>query len=549
MFMTNYFIPNYQNPMNDIKVNLGEDQPLYQYIKNAIQDIEVLNILPMYKVDDNAVAPFIHVMNWKWNPHPTSDQIQYRRRETGLKVLTKYIGNSRIGIADFDIYCGARDKNKMLETKVIHNQIYIPIADEQGKYLIDNVKYTEYQLVDKLLYPCKDGYTLKSLLPVIITYKEETEVSIDGEMITGDSGMVRIFKSDEPILSCFMHIPLPLCFLGVFPILQFCDRVLNDKDNYMYFQPIEGLDIYVKAYRKGVNEFDYVRSILVMCCDLIRTHKPENIDQMRSPKWWIYKLSYYENIIEHRGACHQMHVARMLDTISAQVLPIPLCDKRIMISLLRYVLQTDFSEVNIYSFENKRLRRNEAISTIVTADVSDKLRRMYKYGTLLRMKDMESILKFHPQIILNNIDNKLDGIVHVTDSANDLDFPQQLKYTKNGPNALGRHDKHRIGFGQKQLNASMLGIVDLLYSPKDVGQSGLISPWADLSSMNEIDINKYPNIKYDLFSFIQKEFPSGVIFDCDNIEEYNQKLDKMVMSIYKYFDIEYILPESETEDK
>ena len=40
MFMTNYFIPNYQNPMNDIKVNLGEDQPLYQYIKNAIQDIE-----------------------------------------------------------------------------------------------------------------------------------------------------------------------------------------------------------------------------------------------------------------------------------------------------------------------------------------------------------------------------------------------------------------------------------------------------------------------------------------------------------------------------
>ena len=214
--MTNYFIPNYQNPMNDIKVNLGEDQPLYQYIKKAIQDIEVLNILPMYKVDENAVAPFIHVMNWKWNPHPTSDQIQYRRRETGLKVLTKYIGNSRIGIADFDIYCGARDKNKMLETKVIHNQIYIPIADEQGKYLIDNVKYTEYQLVDKLLYPCKDGYTLKSLLPVIITYKEETEVSIDGEkvriggitkgvgMIAPNMGTMLCFLATDAVISSEM---------------------------------------------------------------------------------------------------------------------------------------------------------------------------------------------------------------------------------------------------------------------------------------------------------------------------------------------------------
>jgi hypothetical protein len=127
-----------------------------------------------------------------------------------------------------------------------------------------------------------------------------------------------------------------------------------------------------------------------------------------------------------------MHVARMLDTISAQVLPIPVCDKRNMIGLLRYVLQTDFAGVDIYSFENKRLRRNEVVSTIVTADVSDKLKRIYKYGTLLRMKDMESILKFHPQIILNNMDNKLDGIVHVTDFANDLDFPQSLKYTKNG---------------------------------------------------------------------------------------------------------------------
>ena len=86
IILTHYFIKNYENPMNDIKVNLGEDQPLYQYIKKAIQDIEVLNILPMYKVDDSVVAPFIHVMNWKWNPHPTSVSSKRNWTEDDIKV-------------------------------------------------------------------------------------------------------------------------------------------------------------------------------------------------------------------------------------------------------------------------------------------------------------------------------------------------------------------------------------------------------------------------------------------------------------------------------
>ena len=107
------------------------------------------------------------------------------------------------------------------------------------------------------------------------------------------------------------------------------------------------------------------------------------------------------------------------------------------------------------------------------------------------------------------------------------------------PNALGRHDKHRIGFGHKQLHPSMIGIVDLLYSPKEVGQSGMISPWADLSVMDETDVNKYPNIKYDLFKFIQHEFGTDVTFNCENVEEFNAILDKLVMATYDLCNIHY----------
>lgn len=439
--MIDYMIRNMQNPLDDVQIDMGVDEPLWMYVKKAIQDIEILNILqlnPFRQLDygdgneeAKGVKPFLHVVNWDWNPHPLAEEIQYRRRETGDKLSTKMIGATRIGILSFDIFVGARDKNENLETALVHNKIYIPIEDEHGRYLIDNIMYPEYQLVDKLLYPSgKDSITLKSLLPVVISYQPAMENSIDGYVVESKIGMVKIFTTMEPILACFMHVPAPLSYLEVFPILQFCDRVLDDKDEYEYFQPIPDVDIYIKGFRKGLDEFDYVRSILVMAMSLIRKYNPPTIDDLRDPRWWVYKLSYYDNIIEHRGACHEMHVARMLDTISAQVLPIPEVDKRVMISLLRYVLQTEFDDINIYSYENKRLRLNEVVSTIVTAEVSQKLKNLFRYGILLKMKDALPRLKFHPQLILKNM-YKL-GTVNPIDFANDLDYPQQLRFTRKG---------------------------------------------------------------------------------------------------------------------
>lgn len=429
--MTDYLIKEFNDPINDVKVEIGSDLPLWQYVKMAIQDIEVINILNLNKTDENAVCPFIRVINWKWNPHPRSEEIKYKRRETGDKLATKSIGDARLGILEFDIWCGARDKNKNLETQVIHNKIYIPIEDDDGKYLMTNIKYSEYQLVDKLLYPSgRNSITLKSLLPIVISYEDATEQSIDGYLVSSRIGMVKIFTTMEPILSCFMHIPCVFSYLYVFPALQFTDHISDDKKDYEYFKPIENCDIYIKGYKKALEQFDYIRSILVMACNLIRKHNPETIDQVRSCKWWVEQLSYNDSIIENRGACHEMYVARMLDTISAQVLPIPEIDKRTMIALLRYVLMTEFEDVNIYSYENKRLRHNEVISTIITADVSSKLKKLFKYGILLTMKDMEQSLKFNPEIILKKMHEL--GTVHDVDFANDVDYYQQHRFTKKG---------------------------------------------------------------------------------------------------------------------
>lgn len=536
--MLNHCIRNMANPMDDIKVDLGVDDPLHEYVQKAIQDLEIINILGLNPIDENSVTPFIKTCNWQWNPHPSAEEIQYRRRETKDKLLTKYTSDTRIGILSWDIYAGALDKNNNLETVYITgNKMYVPIEDKRGRYLIDNICYPQYQLVDKLLYPSgKNSITLKSLLPIVIKYHTATETSIDGYLATGDIGMVKIFTTMEPIISCFMHTAGPLQYLEVFPILQFCDEVSNDKEMYEYFKPNSDTEIYIKAYKPGLEKFGYVRSILVMFMELLRKHQPPTIGDLRDPKWWVYKLSYYEDAIAHRGACHQMHVARMLDTISAKVLPIPGVDKRNMISLLRYILQTEFDDINILSFENKRLRLNEVISTIITSEVSDKLKRMFKYGSQLKLKDLIPILNFRPQTILKKMHQL--GTVKTIDFTNDLDYPQQLRFTRKGPNSLGRLDDNKIYLRHRQLHHSMIGTIDLLDISKDVGQSGTISPWADISDLSKVDVNKYPTVKFELWKFKEEHFPNkSIVFKAKDIVEYNRKLDIIAMSAYINIDV------------
>lgn len=63
--------------------------------------------------------------------------------------------------------------------------------------------------------------------------------------------------------------------------------------------------------------------------------------------------------------------------------------------------------------------------------------------------------------------------------------------------------------------------------------------------LHESDVNKYQNIKYDLFQFICQEFPPALTFDCDNIVDYNRLLDKLTAAAYVNF--EYKIPKRTEE--
>ena len=116
------------------------------------------------------------------------------------------------------------------------------------------------------------------------------------------------------------------------------------------------------------------------------------------------------------------------------------------------------------------------------------------------------------------------------------------------PNSLGNNDKHKITIAHKQMHPSMIGRIDMLESSKDVGQTGMLTPWGDFDLSTNIDVNKYPNIKYELFKFISEELPNPAItFDCDNIVDYNRILDRMVAESMVSF--EFKIPDGGTNNE
>ena len=96
--MLNYLLPNYHPDMEKVTDRSDMDAPLWMYIKDAIKEIEIINMIGRwsFKTEEGRFkgidgCPEIHVTNFKWNPHPKSEELVFKRRETSDKIATKSI--------------------------------------------------------------------------------------------------------------------------------------------------------------------------------------------------------------------------------------------------------------------------------------------------------------------------------------------------------------------------------------------------------------------------------------------------------------------------
>ena len=112
------------------------------------------------------------------------------------------------------------------------------------------------------------------------------------------------------------------------------------------------------------------------------------------------------------------------------------------------------------SLDNKRLRCNEYIASLLTAEFSKRLNKIITLGNKATMQDFLDTFKFSGDILLQQM--YTSGILRFDDTINDLDFFSRFRYTTKGPNSLGGKNSNNISARYRGIHPSMLGNIDLL---------------------------------------------------------------------------------------
>ena len=86
------------------------------------------------------------------------------------------------------------------------------------------------------------------------------------------------------------------------------------------------------------------------------------------------------------------------------------------------------------SLENKRLRCNELISSLLTLEFSKRLNRIISLGEKATIDNYRDLFKFPGDILIQKMHTS--GLLRFDESVNDMSFFTHFKFTNKGPHSL-----------------------------------------------------------------------------------------------------------------
>lgn len=217
-----------------------------------------------------------------------------KKREKNIKY--HYIKSDRVCELTMKFRVSAHD-----QVKVIKRSILVPTFDKQKYITLKGNKYfLLYQLVDSSTYVSKMGLTMKSLMPIIIKFRDNptTITDIDGNSHTFITYYMKVFKRDISVLLFFF------CRMGLFTTLKYfiLDQIidivpneeenLTDRDENYYFAVNKNMVLKVK--RHFFDKYPYVKAMTGMVKECLTSKV--TIDQLDSRAYWLEQLgSLYTN--------------------------------------------------------------------------------------------------------------------------------------------------------------------------------------------------------------------------------------------------------------
>lgn len=408
-YLRNY-VSGLEEDLNVPLMNKEADLPLVEYVMDAWKSLEIVKNIKILKFEYDDTESNINI-----NKHIFKREKKKKKKE---RYNYKFINDDRYGCLTVYIQITLEEKDPKTEKKVIRHkllkkQMLIPLQDENGYYFIKGKQYyIIYQLCDKSTYTSSSAVTLKSLMPIavkrdsIVTENLSKSVTngkdVQGAEYTLPIYSVFVFKKEIPIILFYAANGLQwgLSFLGVDEVIKFVPDIDNaDHEHNLYFQISS--KCFISVDKEIFIKYTFVQSIVGALLSV--TTNRMSVDDLYNKEIWIKKLSN-NNTLE-KGEDILVFFNRLMDETTKKVLKLDYHNKDDVYAILRWIMQ-NYNELRMkdnLSLDNKRLRCNEYIASLLTIEFSRRLNRIITLGAKASMQDFIDMFKISGNLLIQKM--------------------------------------------------------------------------------------------------------------------------------------------------
>ena len=405
-----------------------------------------------------------------------------------------------------------------------HKTILIPLQDEDGYFYIKGKKYyLIYQLVEKSTYTNAQCVVQKSLMPVSVKRDPISCTDINGKEYVLPYYSVFVFRKPIPVLLFYLSkgIKYTMTYLDVENVIEFLPSEPTNLDNDKFICFPMSQKCWMKVRKKAFMEHPYIQSVVGGFMN-ISTNRI-SLSLLDDSKTWIKKIADPPNY--EKGLQVLRHFNRLMDITTAKSLKVNPYHKQDVYALVRWLCEeyNELRQKDNCDLDNKRLRCNEHISSLLTQDFSYRLTTLLKLGDKATIEVIKDKFKFPADILLQKMHSS--GILRYTDTVNDMDFFNKFKYTTKGKHSLGGNNSNNISMKYRALHPSFLSRIDcLVCGNSDPGTSGVLSPFSNIEGFYFNNSNEPENFSYQLNKELEKviedEGKTFINITCDNPDDY-----------------------------
>lgn len=387
------YVCEWESQLNVPLMTKSADNPLVDYVLDAWRSLEVVQQIKFKGYEYTEKESEIDI-----NKHIFKREKKKKKKD---RYDVKFIADDRVGRLTVFLEITMLETNPTTgETSYqvypIKKSMLIPLQDEDGYYVVKGKKYyLIYQLLEKSTYTSSQSVTLKSLMPIAVKRNIIEAEDIHGCTYSLPCYYVFVFRKEIPIILFYLSkgIKYTLDYLNVNDVISFVEKLPSDQNELndnLFFQL--SAKCYLQVDKAMFKKYPYIQSVVGAFCTVCTNRV--SIEQLDDPRQWIKRIANPNNYEKGYGILKYFN--RLLDETTKKVLKVPEYHSEDIYALLRWIMQ-EFNELRLKDncdLDNKRIRCNEYISSLLTKEFSKRLNRIISMGEKATIDNIKELFKF-----------------------------------------------------------------------------------------------------------------------------------------------------------